>query len=79
MSDVRRWLDSLGFDQYADLFEENAVDWATLPELDHDLLKEVGVKAVGHRVAILKAIQSLCGEGQVPNPAPAAPFSKLAA
>jgi hypothetical protein len=66
MTDVGKWLDSLGLGQYAEAFEENAITWATLPELDHDLLKEVGVKPVGHRVAILKAIQSLDSDGGIP-------------
>ncbi len=58
MSSVRDWLDSLGLGEYADAFESNAVGWETLCELDHELLKEIGVRAVGHRVQILKAIQS---------------------
>jgi class 3 adenylate cyclase/predicted ATPase len=63
MTDIGQWLDSLGLGQYAEAFEDNAVAWATLPELDHELLKEVGVKPVGHRVTILKAIQLLGSEG----------------
>jgi class 3 adenylate cyclase/predicted ATPase len=65
MTDVGQWLDSLGLGQYAEAFEENAIAWATLPELDHELLKEVGVKPVGHRVAILKAIRSLDSDGDI--------------
>jgi class 3 adenylate cyclase/predicted ATPase len=65
MTDVGQWLGSLGLGQYAEAFEENAIAWATLPELDHELLKEVGVKPVGHRVAILKAIQSLDSDGDI--------------
>lgn len=64
MTDVRQWLNSIDLGQYADAFENNAIEWSTLPELDHQLLKEIGVKPVGHRVAILKAIQALDGEGQ---------------
>lgn len=59
---VTRWLEKLGLGQYARTFVENAVDWSTLSELDHELLKELGVTAVGHRVAILKAIKSLEAE-----------------
>ena len=54
MADVFKWLESLGFGQYAGAFEENAVDWEVLPELNHELLRELGVTAVGHRVRILK-------------------------
>ncbi len=55
---VTQWLKQLGLEEYAEAFDKNAVDWKTLPELDHELLKEIGVNAVGHRVAILKAIES---------------------
>jgi len=65
VADVGQWLDSLGLGQYVEAFEENAIAWATLPELDHELRKEVGVKPVGHRVAILKAIQSLDSDGGI--------------
>jgi class 3 adenylate cyclase/tetratricopeptide (TPR) repeat protein len=64
MTDIRQWLESLGLGQYADAFEENAIDQDTLLELDHELLKEVGVKAIGHRVAILKSIQSPISESE---------------
>lgn len=59
MIDIRQWLDSLGLGQYADAFEKNAIDQEILLELNHELLKEVGVTAIGHRVAILKSIRSL--------------------
>lgn len=65
MTDVRRWLESLHLEQYADAFEENAIDWSTLFKLDHELLKEIGVKAVGHRVAMLEAIGGLAVAPQV--------------
>ena len=38
MNNVREWLDSLGLDQYADAFEESAIDLGLLTELDHELL-----------------------------------------
>ena len=62
MTEIAQWLTSLGLGEYAEAFDENAVDWDTLPELDHELLKEIGVKPVGHRVAILKAIRSLAAD-----------------
>ena len=61
MGDIRRWLQSLGLDQYADAFEESAISWSHLPDLDHDILKEIGVAAVGHRLTILKAVDDLAG------------------
>lgn len=59
MTEVRQWLVSLGLAQYADAFDENAIGWDVLPDLDHDILKDVGVRAAGDRVRILKAIASL--------------------
>jgi predicted ATPase/class 3 adenylate cyclase len=56
MTDVRQWLESIGLDQYADEFEENAIELDHLPDLDHDVLNALGVKAIGHRITILKAI-----------------------
>ena len=62
--DVAAWLESLGLDQYAQAFADNAVDAAVLPALTADDLKELGVAAVGHRRRLLEAIAAL-------QPAPA--------
>ncbi len=59
MSDVSQWLDALGLGQYVQAFAENEIDWELLDELDHDVLKDVGVSAAGHRLRILKAAQEL--------------------
>lgn len=59
MSAIGDWLGSLGLGEYTTAFEANAVAWDTLPDLDHALLKEIGVAAVGHRLRILKAIESI--------------------
>jgi len=56
MPEVRDWLVSLGLAQYADAFDENAIGWDVLLDLDHDLLKDIGVRAAGDRVRILKAV-----------------------
>ncbi len=48
MSSVREWLDTLGLGQYATAFEENAIDRDALAKLDRELLKEMGVTAIGH-------------------------------
>jgi len=55
MSKIRQWLQELGLGQYADAFEENAIELAHLPDLDTDALKELGVTAMGHRMTFLKA------------------------
>lgn len=52
---VTQWLEQLGLGQYVEAFEENAIGLEHLAELDHDTLKEIGVRAVGHRMTILKA------------------------
>lgn len=59
MPEVRQWLGSLGLARYADAFDENAIGWELLPDLDHDVLKDVGVRAAGDRVRILKAATAL--------------------
>ncbi|MBX2878548.1 MAG: AAA family ATPase [Granulosicoccus sp.] len=59
MSDIRQWLGKLNLSQYADAFEEGDIDWEILPEVDRDVLKDLGVKSPGHQLRILKAIGSL--------------------
>ena len=56
-TDVKRWLEELGLDQYAAGFEAGAIDWDVLPSLDHEILKELGVGPPGHRLRILKAFK----------------------
>jgi hypothetical protein len=77
MDDVREWLESIGLSQYADAFAENDFDWALLPELDHELLKDIGVRSAGHRVRILKAANVLSA-GETSDIRPADPPSKAA-
>jgi class 3 adenylate cyclase len=64
MTAIRDWLAGLGLEEHAEAFEANAIGLDHLGDLDHALLKEIGVAAVGHRVDILKAAQA-------PAPAPA--------
>ncbi len=74
MSDIREWLASVGLSQYADAFEENEVSIDLLGELDQDLLKEIGVKTLGHRLQILKAAKEV-GAADAPANVEAAPKS----
>ncbi len=69
--DVTNWLQGLGLGLYAKAFEEGAIDWKVLPSLDHEILKELGVKPPGHRLRILNAIQDL-GPCDAPADAPSA-------
>ena len=57
--DIRGWLAEQGLEQYAKTFAENAIDGEILRSLNEDDLKEVGVKALGHRKKILAAIALL--------------------
>ena len=73
--DVANWLLGLGLEQYAAVFEENAVDGETLRELTAEDLKELGVSLVGHRRKLLAAIATLKdkpvptdGQAQAENP-----------
>lgn len=66
MSDIREWLTGLGLAQYADAFEENEISVELLGELDQDLLKEVGIKTLGHRLKILKAVKGLDAAKEAP-------------
>ncbi len=56
---IREWLRRLDLAQYADTFERQAVDVATLPTLTADDLKDLGVELVGHRRRLLEAIAGL--------------------
>ena len=72
MNDVHQWLASIGFGQYAVAFEENAIDWELLPKLNQEILKDIGVKAAGHRIRILEAIEKLDAAAPIdPSPTPA--------
>ncbi len=58
-TNVSQWLESLGLGRYDQAFAENAIGPEHLAELDHDTLKEIGVRAVGHRLSLLKAARDI--------------------
>ena len=60
--EVTGWLHRLGLGQYAEVFSENAIVWDDLADLDHGVLKDIGVSAAGHRLQILRAVKSLSEE-----------------
>ena len=68
MSDLRDWLRSNGFEQYADAFEANDIDLDILPELSERDLEQLGL-SLGNRRRLLKAIADRGAE--VPQPRPA--------
>jgi len=57
--DIAAWLRGEGLERYEAAFRENEIDWAVLPELTADDLKDIGVTAVGHRRKLLAAIAAL--------------------
>jgi predicted ATPase/class 3 adenylate cyclase len=57
--DIAAWLHGLGLQQYEQVFRENAIDDAVLPELTADDLKDLGVSLVGHRRKLVAAIAAL--------------------
>ncbi len=67
---VITWLESLGLDRYRDVFQQNAVTWDVLSELNDDDLASMGV-LLGHRKKLLRAIAQLPqgreGEGTSPQ------------
>ena len=60
--EVSVWLNGLGLGQHADAFEKNAIVWSLIPKLNHELLKEIGINSVGHRMQILEAAAELDSE-----------------
>jgi hypothetical protein len=55
---VSAWLEDLGLGIYRDSFQQNAIDWEVLPELNEGDLEALGV-LLGHRKKLLRAIAQL--------------------
>lgn len=55
---VSAWLESLGLGRYREVFQQNAVTWDVLSELNDDDLVSMGV-LLGHRKKLLRAIAQL--------------------
>jgi class 3 adenylate cyclase/predicted ATPase len=68
--DIGEWLRGLGLEQYETAFRENAIDEKVLPSLTPEDVKDLGIKAVGHRRLLLDAIARL-RSGATPDPQPA--------
>jgi class 3 adenylate cyclase len=66
---VREWLEANGFARFADTFEENEIDGEALLELTEEHLKDFGI-ALGPRLKLLKAIESLRRASNEEAPAP---------
>jgi SAM domain (Sterile alpha motif) len=59
MNAVRVWLEAIGLAQYAEAFEANDIDTYLLPQIDDQLLKDIGVSSAGHRLRLRNAIAKL--------------------
>ncbi len=57
--DVIAWLRSLGLEQYASQFLDNAIDSDVLKTLTDRDLRQLGVTALGHRKKIIDAVEGL--------------------
>jgi hypothetical protein len=68
--DVAAWLRGLGLEGYEAAFRDNEIDWAVLPKLTADDLKDIGVTAVGHRRKLLEAIAELSASDAPSDPIP---------
>ena len=55
---VSAWLESLGLDRYREAFQQHAITWDVLPELNDDDLISMGV-LLGHRKKLLRAMTQL--------------------
>ncbi|QRV88982.1 VTS1 RNA-binding family SAM domain protein [Ceratobasidium sp. AG-Ba] len=64
--EVQDWISELGYPQYGDQIKEHGISGDILSLLDHEYLKEIGVKSVGQRLAILKAVYQLKIEQDIP-------------
>ena len=62
MPSVRAWLESIGLAQYAELFEQQAIDFDLLCELTEADLQKLGIAMLGHRLRLIKAITVLSGK-----------------
>ena len=74
MVEVGAWLLSLGLEQYAEAFQENAIDEEVLPDLSDKDLATIGV-LLGHRKKMLKAISALSVAGTAADAAPRPPVA----
>jgi len=79
MRDVVAWLRELGLAQYAEAFAENGVDFALLPELSDEDLRELGVSRLADRKRLLRAIAAMSAGAQTEATAPSAPALEASA
>jgi SAM domain (Sterile alpha motif) len=59
MSEIRKWLESIGLGLHADAFDANEIGMDMLQHVDDQMLKDIGVSIGGHRLRIRNAIAKL--------------------
>jgi hypothetical protein len=59
VSEISKWLESIGLGQYADAFESNDIDMDLLTQIDDQALRDLGMTSAGHRLRIRNAITRL--------------------
>ncbi|XP_030844538.1 SH3 and multiple ankyrin repeat domains protein 3 isoform X3 [Strongylocentrotus purpuratus] len=59
VEDVSDWLEELNLGEYKESFTDNAISGEHLTSLGKEDLSELGVKRLGHRLTIIKALQKL--------------------
>jgi hypothetical protein len=69
--DIAAWLRGLSLERYEAVFRDNEIDWAVLPKLTADDLRDIGVTVVGHRRKLLEAIAQLSATDMPPDAVPA--------
>ncbi len=68
---MARGLSSIDTQIYVEIFEEHAIMQDDVAELTHELLKEMGIELIGHRIKILKALRDIAeanNQRQIPQP-----------
>jgi class 3 adenylate cyclase/tetratricopeptide (TPR) repeat protein len=53
---IATWLTSLDLHQYIAVFDQHEITPEQLSSLDHELLKEMGIHPIGHRIKILDSL-----------------------
>jgi len=56
---IADWLKGLGLTQYAECFAENDIDVSVLRDLTDADLEKIGIRSLGHRRKLLRAIAAL--------------------
>ncbi|KAJ2685892.1 hypothetical protein IWW39_003972 [Coemansia spiralis] len=66
VSRVIRWFSQNGFPGYDSTLKENSIDGEVLINLDHESLKDLGIRALGKRLLVLKSIYFLKLQHDIP-------------